>query len=50
MPTNKQPLVQVKDLVVSFGERRRKFQAVKGVIFRYPSRRNLRPGGGVGLR
>ncbi|MGI6634041.1 MAG: ATP-binding cassette domain-containing protein [Christensenellales bacterium] len=33
MPTNKQPLVQVKDLVVSFGERRRKFQAVKGVSF-----------------
>ncbi len=30
---SKQPLVQVKDLVVAFGERRRKFQAVRGVSF-----------------
>ncbi|NLB39587.1 MAG: ATP-binding cassette domain-containing protein [Clostridiales bacterium] len=33
MANRQQPLVQVKDLVVSFGERRRKFDAVRGVSF-----------------
>lgn len=33
MENREQPLVQVRDLVVSFGERRRRFEAVRGVSF-----------------
>ncbi|NLD34856.1 MAG: ATP-binding cassette domain-containing protein, partial [Clostridiales bacterium] len=30
---DRQPLIQVKDLHIAFGERRRRFEAVKGVTF-----------------
>ena len=33
MSTAKQPIIQVKDLHIAFGERRRRFEAVRGVTF-----------------